>query len=75
MSDKQVFLTIVGGLLFTVVGGLLLFIPVGYLQHDAGDDIGFGIAWMLLSMLSGIVGLVLSAKWVRKHYPEPANHE
>src|SRR6266404_1569759 len=38
MSDKQVFLTIVGGLMFAVVGGLLLFVPIGLLQHDAGDD-------------------------------------
>jgi len=42
MSDKQVFLTIVGGLLFAEVGGVLLFIPIGLLRHDAGDD-GFGL--------------------------------
>jgi len=42
MSDKQVFLTIVGGLLFAAVGGVLLFIPIGLLRHDAGDD-GFGL--------------------------------
>jgi len=69
MSDKQVFLTIIGGLLFALVGGVLLFIPVGLFQHDAGDD-GFGLMWIVLSALSGVVGLVLSAKWVRKHYPE-----
>ena len=69
MSDKQVFLTIIGGLLFALVGGVLLFIPVGFLQHDAGDD-GFGMIWILLSVLSGVVGLVLTAKWVRKRYPE-----
>ena len=69
MNEKQVFLTIVGGLLFALVGGVLLFIPVGLLQRDGGDD-GFGIAWILLSIVSGVVGLVLSAKWVRKRYPE-----
>lgn len=69
MSDKQVFLTIIGGLLFALVGGVLLFIPVGLLQRDAGDD-GFGMIWILLSVLSAFVGLVLSAKWVRKRYPE-----
>jgi hypothetical protein len=69
MSDKQVFLTIIGGLLFALVGGVLLFIPVGLLQRDGGDD-GFGLMWVCLSLLSGVVGLVLSSKWVRKHYPE-----
>jgi len=69
VSDKQVFLTIIGGLMFAVIGGLLLFVPVGLLQHDAGDD-GFGLLWVLMSVLSGVVGLVLSAKWVRKHYAE-----
>ena len=69
MSDKQVFLTIIGGLLFAPVGGVLLFIPIGLLQRDGGDD-GFGIMWVFLSLLSGVVGLVLSSKWVCKHYPE-----
>lgn len=69
MNDKQVFLAIIGGLLFAVLGGVLLFIPVGFFQRDAGDD-GFGVLWILLSVLSGVVGLVLSAKWVRKLYPE-----
>lgn len=69
MSDKQVFLTIIGGILFALVGGVLLFIPVGLMQRDAGDD-GFGMIWILLSALSGLIGLALSVKWVRRHYPE-----
>ena len=69
MSDKQVFVTIVGGFLFTLVGGVLLFIPLGLLQRDGGDD-GFGLMWIFLSGLCGVVGLVLSAKWARKHYTE-----
>jgi hypothetical protein len=68
MSDKQVFITILGGVLFALVGGVLLFIPFGLLQRDAGDD-GFGLMWIFLSALSGIIGLVLSAKWARKRYP------
>jgi len=68
MNDKQVFLTILGGMIFAVFGGLLLFAPISlWLQHDAGDD-GFGMLWILLSVLSGIVGLFLSARWVRKRY-------
>lgn len=69
MSDKQVLITIAGGFLFALVGGVLLFIPVGLFQRDGGDD-GFGMLWIFLSVLSGVVGLVLSAKWARKHYPE-----
>ena len=69
MSEKQVFVTIIGGLLFALVGGVLLFIPIGLFQHDAGDD-GFGMIWVLLSVLSGVVGLVITARWARKRYPE-----
>jgi hypothetical protein len=67
MNDKQVFLTILGGMIFAVFGGVLLFLPTGLLQRDGGDD-GFGMLWILLSVLSGIVGLFLSARWVRKRY-------
>jgi hypothetical protein len=67
MNDKQVFLTILGGMIFAVFGGLLLFVPISLFQHDAGDD-GFGMLWILLSTLSGIAGLFLSARWVRKRY-------
>jgi hypothetical protein len=70
MNDKQAFLTIIGGLIFAVLGGFLLFAPIGLLlQHDGGDD-GFALLWLLLSVVSGVLGLFLSAKWVRKHYPE-----
>jgi hypothetical protein len=69
MSEKQVFITIVGGFLFALVGGVLLLIPIGLFQRDGGDD-GFGMMWIFLSVVSGIVGLVLSAKRARKHYPE-----
>ena len=69
MSDKQVFLTIIGGFLFAFVGAVAFSIPLGLLQHAAGDD-GFPMMRIFLLLLSGIVGFVVSAKWVRKHYPE-----
>jgi uncharacterized membrane-anchored protein len=70
MNDKQVFLTIVGGMIFAVFGGLLLFGPISLLfQRDGGDD-GFGLIWLLLSVLSGIAGVFLSARWVRKRYSD-----
>ena len=46
-----------------------MFIPIWLLQHDAGDD-GFGLLWILMSVLCGVIGLALSARWVRKHYPD-----
>ena len=55
--------------MFALIGGVLLFLPFGFFQHEGGDD-GFGMMWIALSVLSGVVGLVLSARWVRKHYPE-----
>jgi hypothetical protein len=72
MSDKQVFISIIGGFLFALVGAVVFSIPIGLLQHDAGDD-GFPMMWIFLSLLSGIVGLVLSAKWARRHYPEESS--
>ena len=43
--------------------------PFGLLQRDGGDD-GFALMWIFLSGLCGVVGLVLTAKLARKHYPE-----
>jgi hypothetical protein len=61
-------------ILIAAFSKLLFFVPIGLLQHDAGDD-GFGLLWVLLSVLSGVVGLVLSAKWVRKHYEEESRSD
>ncbi|PYT56617.1 MAG: hypothetical protein DMG35_21735 [Acidobacteria bacterium] len=73
MNDKQLVATLVGGLVFAVAGGLLLILLIqaavvlfgGHV--DAGDD-GWGILWLILMMLSGATGLVISAKWARKRY-------
>ena len=66
MGDKQVFLSIMGGALSAVLGGLLI-IPIQVIAHakDGGDDLGWGLLWILLMILSGIVGFVLTAKWLR----------
>jgi hypothetical protein len=72
MSDKQVFAAIIGGIVFAVLGGLLI-IPIQLLVRlsggrvDAGDD-GWGLIWIALMALSGIVGVFISAKWARKRY-------
>jgi len=67
MNDKQVFLTILGGMIFLWLEACCFFLPFGLLQRGGGDD-GFGMLWILLSVLSGIVGIFLSARWVRKRY-------
>jgi hypothetical protein len=74
MTDKQVFAAIVGGILSALVGGLLI-IPIQLIYEatgrrvDGGDD-GWGFLWIILMLLSGIVGFILSAKWVRKRYAD-----
>jgi hypothetical protein len=66
MSDKQVFVAIVGGLLSALLGGLLI-VPITLLaQTDGGDD-GWGLLWIVLMIVSGVTGLIGSAKWARKH--------
>jgi len=69
MSDRQVFVAIIGGILSALVGGLLI-LPVTLLAHaDNGDD-GWGLLWIGLMILSGIAGLIASAKWARAHINE-----
>lgn len=74
MSDKQTFAAILGGLIFALLGGLLI-VPIQLAVQlsgghvDGGDD-GWGLWWVLLMILSGIVGLILSAKWARKRYSD-----
>jgi hypothetical protein len=72
MNNKQAFLTILGGMIFAVFGGVLLFLPIGLPLRDGGDD-GFGMLWILLSVLFGIVGLFLSSMWSRKHSGDDVN--
>lgn len=73
MTDKQVFAAIVGGILSAIGGGQLI-IPIQLIYEstgrhlDGGDD-GWGFLWIALSIPSGIIGLVFSAKWARKRFP------
>ena len=78
MSDKQAFATILASILSTILGGALLTTVIQLIyeatgRHVDGGDDGWGLIWIALSIFSGIVGLVLSAKWARKHYPETAH--
>jgi len=66
MSAKQVFAATLGGIVSALLGGFLL-APVMLLVHaDDGGD-GWGL-WILLMILSGIVGAAFSARWwARRH--------
>jgi len=71
MNDKQIFIALLGGIVFAALGGLLI-IPIMWLMHvkDVGDDIGWGITWITLMVLSGIAGFFFTGKWARKRYPD-----
>ena len=77
MTDKQVFATILGAILSAILGGALLIISIQLIYEatghhlDGGDD-GWGVLWLALSILSGILGLIFSAKWARKRFPVAA---
>lgn len=74
MTDKQTFVAIVGGLLSAVLGGALLIALIQLIYEatghhvDGGDD-GWGLLWIALSILSGILGLLFCTKWARKRFP------
>ena len=76
MSDKQVFAVLIGSLISALIGGLFLLAAIQLVvvfvfggHIDGGDD-GWGMIWILLTILSGIVGFVLSTKWARKRYSD-----
>jgi hypothetical protein len=71
MNEKQIFISIVGGITFAFLGGLLV-IPIQWLARatDGGDDLGWGLLWVILMSVSGICGFLLTAKWARKRYPD-----
>jgi hypothetical protein len=77
VSDKQAFATILASILSAILGGALLTTVIEFIYEatgrpvDSGDD-GWGLIWIALSIFSGIAGLVLSAKWARRHFPETA---
>lgn len=71
MSDKQVFIALVGGIAFALLGGMLV-VPIQWVAHtkDSGDDLGWGLLWVILMVASGVVGFLIAAKWARKRYPD-----
>jgi hypothetical protein len=76
MNDKQTLAVVVGAVASAILGGLILLaliesvvsIFVGHI--DGGDDIGWGILWILLTFICGIAGAILSGKWAQKRYSD-----
>ena len=67
MSVRQVFATILGGIVSALLGGFLV-APVMLLVHADDGGIGWGLLWILLMILSGIVGAAFLARWwARSH--------
>ena len=67
MNDRQAFAVLIGSLIFALVGGLLLLAAIQLVvvyvfggHIDGGDD-GWGTIWILLTVLSGIMGFTLSS--------------
>jgi hypothetical protein len=76
MNDKQTAVVIIGAITSAIFGGLLLLALIQsvisvFIGHiDSGDDIGWGLLWILFTVMSGIVGAILSGKWARKRYSD-----
>ena len=74
MTDKQAFVAILGGTLSAIPGGALLILLTRLIDEatdhraDGGAD-RLGSIRLAPSLLSGILGLILSAKWARKRFP------
>jgi hypothetical protein len=67
MSVKQFFAATLGGIVSALLGGLLV-APVMLLVHADDGGLGWGLLWISLMILSGIVGAAFSARWwTRRH--------
>jgi MFS family permease len=66
MSGKQVFAITLGGIVSALLVGFLV-APVMLLVHADDGGNGWRLLWILLIILSGIVGAALSARWACKH--------
>jgi hypothetical protein len=66
MSDKQAFISILGGLLSAILGWFLGGLIVSLIIRDAGDD-GVLIYMCASAVVFGVAGFAFSLKWVRKH--------
>ena len=66
MSDKQTVFVLLGGASSFVLGWLISGWVATLLVHDAGDD-GAALCAFAGAVLFGIVGFVVSYRWVKAH--------
>jgi hypothetical protein len=67
MDVKHVLAATLGGILSTLLGGFLV-APIMLLVHADDGGVGWGLLWILLMLLSGVVGAAFSARWwARRH--------
>ena len=67
MDLRHVFAATLGGIASALLGGFLV-APVMLLVHADDGGVGSGLLWVLLMLLSGVVGAAFSARWwARRH--------
>jgi hypothetical protein len=67
MDVKHVFAATLGGIVSALLGGFLV-APVMLLFHADDGGVGWCLLWILLMVLSGVLGAAFSARWwARKH--------
>ena len=64
---KHVFAATLGGIVSALLGGFLV-APVMLLVRADDGGVGWGLLWVLLMFLFGVVGAAFSARWwARRH--------
>jgi len=67
MDLRHVFAATLGGIVSALLGGFLV-APVMLLVRADDGGVGWGLLWVLLMFLSGVVGAAFSARWwARRH--------
>jgi MFS family permease len=67
MDVKHVFAAMLGGIVSALLGGFLV-APLMLLVHADDGGVGWRLLWILLMLLSGVVGAAFSARWwARRH--------
>ncbi|MGC2194357.1 MAG: hypothetical protein WA628_06755 [Terriglobales bacterium] len=67
MDLRHVFAATLGGIVSALLGGFLV-APVMLLVRADDGGVGWGLLWVLLMFLFGVVGAAFSARWwARRH--------
>ena len=67
MGVKHIFAAALGGIVSALLGGFLV-APVMLLVHADDGGVASSLLWVLVMLLSGVVGAAFSARWwARRH--------